>query len=106
MLPIKAWRIYYADGSTFDSTMGKWADAPPFGVQCVVWYHVDEFKTLESCATDDSIFIYRGEGEDEGLKMGMWMDSEGYYRIHDLARKSTSPDINITVSPPDVASDE
>lgn len=94
MLPIKAWRIYYADGSTFDSTQGSWAEAPPFGVQCVVWYHEPApFKTIERCASDDSIFIYRGEGEDEGLKMGMWMDSEGLYRIHDLAKKSTSPEL-------------
>lgn len=27
-----AWRIYYADGSTFDSTMGSPVQAPSFGV--------------------------------------------------------------------------
>jgi len=30
------WRIYYADGSTFDSTQGAPADAPSFGVQAIV----------------------------------------------------------------------
>lgn len=30
------WRIYYDDGSTFDSSMGEPEDAPGFGVQCVV----------------------------------------------------------------------
>ena len=30
------WRIYYDDGSTFDSTEGDPDDAPAFGVQCIV----------------------------------------------------------------------
>ena len=30
------WRIYYGDGSTFDSSLGKPDDAPAFGVQTVV----------------------------------------------------------------------
>ena len=29
------WRIYYGDGSTFDSDMGAPADAPPVGVICI-----------------------------------------------------------------------
>lgn len=31
-----AWRLYYGDGSTFDSTMGSWQDAPPRNVQALV----------------------------------------------------------------------
>ena len=31
------WRIYYADGSTFDSSQGEHEDAPPFGVICIVY---------------------------------------------------------------------
>lgn len=31
------WRIYYADGSTFDSNQGEHEDAPPFGVICIVY---------------------------------------------------------------------
>jgi len=91
MLPIKAWRIYYADGSTFDSTQGTWADAPPFGVQCIVWYHTPPFKTVHTEAFDDSVYVWQGEGEKEGIKMGLWMDDEGYYRILDIARKSSEP---------------
>lgn len=109
MLPIKAWRIYYADGSSFSSEDGTWAEAPPFGVQCVVWYHVDPrdckvLRTLyggepgndvylhhERSQHTDDVYVYHGEGSYEGLKMGMWMDDKGLYRIHDLARASTMP---------------
>jgi hypothetical protein len=91
MLKIKSWRIYYADGSTFDSTMGKWADAPPFGVQCIVYYHPDGWKTIQSEADDKSVYTFLGEEELDGVKMGLWMDSNGYYRIIDLANKSSSP---------------
>jgi len=31
-----AWRIYYADGSTFSDPDGPWDDAPADGVVCVV----------------------------------------------------------------------
>lgn len=30
------WRIYYADGTRWDSTFGTWEDAPTDGVVCVV----------------------------------------------------------------------
>ncbi len=30
------WRIYYADGSTFDSSQGEPNDAPPTGVACIM----------------------------------------------------------------------
>ena len=30
------WRIYYADGSTFDSANGRAADAPPDGIEVIV----------------------------------------------------------------------
>lgn len=87
MLPIKSWRIYYADGSSFSSTMGDWAEAPPFGVQCVVYYHTDG-KTIHTEANDESRYLYLGEDELEGHKLGLWMDSEGYYRVIDLVQGS------------------
>lgn len=31
------WRIYYADGSTFDNTDGEAEEAPAFGVICIVF---------------------------------------------------------------------
>lgn len=91
MLPIKAWRIYYADGSTFTSNDGAWADAPPFGVQCVVYYHVPPYKTLDVQPVDESVYEWRGEGELSDYKLGLWMDSEGYHRIMDLASRSVAP---------------
>lgn len=39
-----AWRLYYADGSTFDSTQGGPPEAPAFGVQAVVQDCPDEGK--------------------------------------------------------------
>lgn len=30
------WRIYYSDGSTFDSLQGEPVSAPPFGIACIV----------------------------------------------------------------------
>jgi len=92
MLPIQSWRIYYADGSTFSSEDGTFAQAPPFGVQCVVYYRVDDknrlLRWIDSGSGDENdIFVYQGEG----WKMGMWMDTEGCYRIHDLASQSTMP---------------
>lgn len=30
------WRIFYSDGSTFDSTQGRSGDAPAFGIVCIV----------------------------------------------------------------------
>ncbi len=32
------WRIYYADGSTFDDTMGEAHEAPPFGFIAALGY--------------------------------------------------------------------
>jgi hypothetical protein len=89
MLKIKSWRIYYADGSTFDSSMGTWADAPRFGVECVVYYHEPPYKTLDIRA--DGVYEYMGKEEDGygDIKVGLWMDSEGYYRIIDSAGRSS-----------------
>lgn len=85
MLPIRAWRVFYADGSTFDSTQGTWAQAPPFGVQAVVYYEDPPNKGL-AVGQD----VYTLEGED-GRKIGLFMDDEGFYRIQDAAAASTMP---------------
>lgn len=89
MLPIKSWCIYYADESTFSSKDGTWAQAPPFGVQCVVYYHEPPHKTLD--VNSEGIYLYQGEEFSDGVKLGLWMDSEGYYRIMDLAARSVNP---------------
>ena len=90
MLSIKAWKIYYADQSTFDPTQGAWADAPPFGVECIVYYHVPPYKTVD-IGDEKDLFYWRGKGEKKGFKMGLWMGGEGYYRIMKLAQRSVIP---------------
>ena len=90
MLPIESWRIYYADGSSFSSKDGAWAEAPPFGVQCVVYYHA-KGKTLSHGDEDGMVYYHGEEGEYKSLKMGLWMDKEGYYRILDIAKRSYAP---------------
>jgi hypothetical protein len=93
MLPIRSWRIYYADGSTFSSDDGTWAEAPPFGVQCIVYYHVPEGVTFQEVGDDVSIYEFVGlpEGTDEHAKMGLWTDGESYWRVHDAVRRSVTP---------------
>jgi hypothetical protein len=93
MLPIKAWRIFYADGSIFTSEDGTWAEAPPFGVQCVVYYHLPAGTTVQEVGNELSIYEYLGtpEGSNESVKMGLWTDGESYWRVHDLARREVTP---------------
>lgn len=97
MLPIKGWRVYYADGSAFSSEDGTWAEAPPFGVQAVIYYHVDGRHVTNDGgdAAGEGIFVYQGDELGppyEGVKMGLWLDRDGYYRVADLARLSTWPE--------------
>jgi len=87
MLPIRAWRIYYADGSTFSSADGTWEDAPTRGVQVVVWYHDDGLRTITA---GEDVYTY-GAGGVGAVKHGSWIDEAGYYRILDRARRSVSP---------------
>jgi hypothetical protein len=98
MLPIKSWKIIYADESEFTSEDGTWAEAPPFGVQCVVYYHVPEpYKTIDGGRDNGNIYLYFGERihpDYQGIKMGLWMDRDGAYRIQDLATASTAPEVN------------
>ncbi len=96
MLPIKSWAIYYADGSTFTSEDGTWAEAPPFGVQAVIYYHVPPYKTIDGGYNSGDIYTFQGEDahpEYEGIKMGLWVDRDTHYRIQDLAFQSTSPEV-------------
>lgn len=92
MLKIKSWRIYYADGSAFTSDDGSWAQAPPFGVQCVVYYDLEGRAQLDGGEHDGHIYRYQGDGFRDDVKMGLWIDNEGAKRIYDLARLSAWPD--------------
>ena len=93
MLPIKSWRIIYADGSVFSSYDGTWAEAPPFGVQAVVYYHAPSGVTVQEVGADVSIYehIALPEGTDKSAKMGLWTDGESYWRIHNAVKLETTP---------------
>jgi len=92
MLPIKSWRIIYADGSEFTSNDGVWAEAPPFGVQAVVYYHVqDGLKTIDAIGNDKSVYYYEADEGFGPYKLGLWMDKDGFYRVLDYAHKSDAP---------------
>lgn len=40
------WRIFYTDGSTFDSSQGSPQDAPEWGVICIVQHDADVGRTI------------------------------------------------------------
>lgn len=88
MLPVESWCVFYADGSTFGSSQGSWADAPRFGVVCVVYYHVEDRRTLQVRGEDVSVYEYLGDGDESDLKLGLWLDADGFYRILDAAGRS------------------
>lgn len=93
MLPVERWTIFYADGSTFTSEQGTWAEAPPFGVICIVYYRPNGRTGFQEVGRDRSIFTYAAqpEGSDDVVKMGLWTDGESYWRVHDLARREVTP---------------
>jgi len=93
MLPVKAWTIHYADGSTFTSEQGSWAEAPPFGVHAVVYYHPDGQVTRQEVGDDVSVYEHVGlpEGSDAHAKMGLWTDGESYWRVHDAVTRAVTP---------------
>lgn len=46
LLPTIGWRLYYIDGSTYDSDMGDCCTAPDVGVAALVAYHAEGRKTI------------------------------------------------------------
>ena len=93
MLPVDRWTVFYADESTFTSEQGTWAEAPPFGVSMVVYYLVGGRCTVDLKGSDVAIYTYLGTtaGSDEQYKMGLWTDGEQFWRVHDLAMRTTTP---------------
>lgn len=53
------WRIYYGDGSTFDSLQGSPESAPPYGVQVIASVHPDYGRVL--LRRWDWYYIHDGE---------------------------------------------
>jgi len=90
LLPVKSARIFYADGSSYETPRdGTWAEAPPFGVMAVVYYHVPEGTTLQM---DNDVYYWLGrEAGGEPWKMGLFVDDDSYWRVHDLVTKAVTP---------------
>lgn len=91
MLPIESWRIFYADGSEFSSEDGTWAQAPPFGLTCVVYYHAPPYKTIDKGGVEGLCYFQSEEFAGTDVKLGLWIDGETHYRVMDLAARSVAP---------------
>lgn len=46
-MTIKGWRLYYGDGTTFDSTQGSWEDAPATNVQVLSVYYEETYRIFD-----------------------------------------------------------
>lgn len=102
MLPVVRWEIFYADGSTFASDDGTWAEAPGFGVMAVVYYGIDGTKHVQKEQHDISIYRYMAgvegaievEGECVGgstVKFGLWVDNDQYFKVFDAVYGEVTP---------------
>ena len=92
MLAVEGWCIFYADGSTYSSEDGAWAEAPPFGVQCVVYYHKPPYKTVDKGGTEGLCYYQADEFAGTDVKMGLWIDGDTHRRVMDLATRSVRPE--------------
>lgn len=93
MLPVERWVVYYADGSSFTSEQGTWAEAPAFGVHSVIYYLVDGQRIRQREGNDHGVVEYLGvpEGCSEPVKMPLFTDGESYWRVHDLIEREFRP---------------
>lgn len=101
MLAVDQWVIHYADGSTFSSDDGSWAEAPVFGVFAVVYYHPGGYRTVQKEQHDRSIYRYLphvdGAVEVEGdavgahVKFGLWVDNDRYFKLFDAVHGEVTP---------------
>ena len=104
MLPVERWVIFYGDGSTAAWGCGdgcdehtvhvdSWAKAPAFGVNCVVYYRADHVH-FQEVGNDAGVVVYEGiaEGAPQPVKMPLWTDGESYWRVHDAARRTFTPE--------------
>jgi hypothetical protein len=106
MLEVERWVIYYADGSTaawgcddgcneHTVHVASWAQAPPFGLNCVVYYYPDDsFRMFQQVGNSTGVFHFEGkaEGCEQPVKMPLWTDGQSYWRVHDLARQKFLPE--------------
>lgn len=100
------WRIYYADGTTFDSIQGSPADAPPYAVICIlqkdktygrrilrmVDYYCWSPKVQKWLDLFDSSSVIVRSLRDPGLivKAGEYIEEKAYEAV--LIRATNDPD--------------
>ena len=105
MLAVQRWVIYYADGSTaawgcddgcdeHTVHVDSWAEAPAFGLTCIIYYYPENRQAWHQVGNSHGVFHFEGkaEGCDYPVKMPLWTDGESYWRVHDLARQSFTPE--------------
>jgi len=122
MNPLLRWRLYYADGSTFDNMQGTWEEAPQMGIIAAVTadetkgrlvYHKMDFyyKVGEHFGCSDLVFDlaqrfgFDLEGWDTKaelldlmhkhpeVKFGEWVANDEYRAI--LNKATTDPDFSV-----------
>lgn len=77
---MRGWRLYYGDGSTFDSADGSWDEAPVGNVQVLMLYLEPPLYRNQVVAADE---YYLPGGS--SAKYGLAISDEGFYRIQDRA---------------------
>lgn len=84
------WRIFYDDGTTFDSTQGEPHEAPAWGFVCAVGYD-DADKRYVMCGWDHYCFD-RGADQWWGCDMVGWLDRSlrGVMYAHKAGRTVTN----------------
>ncbi len=75
---MRGWRIWYAGGSTFDSSQGTWAQAPDDGVQVLMLYHGHDEHRRPLRTLITGVDEYRLPGR-KTVKRGTLMEPESAY---------------------------
>lgn len=97
---MKAWVIYYSDGSTFSSKDGGWEQAPQDGVIAIKQFmdettHSHEFHVDKDFYTVEDGQIYSFNELDlkdyvrrvaKNIKMGKWISNAQYKAVLEKAR--------------------
>jgi len=98
---VDSWAVFYADGSTFTSEQGTWAEAPAFGVFGVVYYQVGGMRLMHMEQRDDSQYrwpehlvakptgaveVHGVEAGGGPVKFGLWVNNDRYFTLFDAMR--------------------
>lgn len=84
--PIIAFKIWYADGSTFGGTPDDWYLAPSDGVEVLVVYHPPGSPTERVIVVAKDEYTLPGQ---PGSKLGLMINEVDFDRIRDAAIADT-----------------